>query len=268
MKKQTMKRHIMIAIGMAMLLAWSGMAHAQWNATSDFSINNGNPNGQWSYGTVDATTFGGNTFTTVFALDPSSSGSLFGSGMEGWFNGSRYHAHNQTGSTITFDSGDVPLGKLFTDLNATGATSLRWTAPALGSYDITGAFTGLVNQVLSDGSGYTKTNTTSRVRVVLNLATINTELFSAFIGLNGSGQADQSINSQSYATNLLLSAGDTLDFWVDFGDDPQSGTVSGKVFGDMTGLNATINAVVPEPTAVTMIGLGGLLLARAARRRR
>jgi hypothetical protein len=115
---------------------------------------------------------------------------------------------------------------------------LRFTATNAGIYSIDGDWESLdvgptINYVLKNGIALTP----------------------------GGSTADNSVFSYS---NISLAANDTIDFVVD------AGIFSGS---DMTGLRAEIIGVadvaaVPEPTTLTLFGLGGLGLAGIAKRRR
>ena len=92
---------------------------------------------------------------------------------------------------------------------------VRWTAPSSGRFCVQGAVAGLDFEFPTTTSFY----------VVLNSKKI---LFSATI--------DSYRSPLSFHHVLTVSAGDTLDFAVDFGQD-------GNYFGDSTGIQFKITQV-------------------------
>jgi hypothetical protein len=101
------------------------------------------------------------------------------------------------------------------------ASILRYTVPAAGAYDITGAFRDI-------GGGPVA------VDVLVNGASILAA---------GAGS-----DATAFTETEILAAGDFLDFVVDDADG---------IGSDSTGLTANI-ALVPEPAALGLLALGGL----------
>lgn len=177
-----------------------------------------NPNGNWAYGLTS--TLGG-AFTP---LGSGSCGNLVGwqlNGHEPWVLG------NPTASTQTCGTGQVPPNLL--DMHPGGAgqdSVVRWTAPAAGTFSISGLFEGI-----DPGP------TTTDVHVLLDGST---HLFDG--------------NISNFNAPLLfnltrtLAAGDTIDFAVGIGSD-------GSFIDDSTGLSATIvaSSSVPEPTTLALV---------------
>ena len=108
---------------------------ASYNAVSDFSIIKGNPNGVWSY--IDA-----NALLAIPSI---------GFGLSGWILpvggfGNEGVVQNITGATLTwqplgplFPAAIVPIDHLYLSTSINN-TVLRFTAPASGTYMITGGF--------------------------------------------------------------------------------------------------------------------------------
>jgi hypothetical protein len=165
--------------------------------------------------------------------------------------------HNTGGSlNNVFGGADWAPGQLaLHESGNVGATPgrsaiLRWTAPYTGEFKFIGRWAG-INDPADAGKA-----TTSRTRVVRNLATSNDQRFQYDLNFGGNG------NTAAYVEELSLTVGDTVDFIV--ANNPLEG-FGNEVNFDMTGLEALV-ITVPEPAPVTMMGLGGLLLALRARR--
>ena len=121
---------------------------------------------------------------------------------------------NTTSSTITSGSVQVPNNVLWLHPGPSGQYSIvRFTAPAAGTYTISGSFSGL------DNVGPTTTD----VHILQNGST---SLFSNNVSAFGAGPA--------FSVTPTLNAGDTIDFAVGYGAD-------GNYLNDSTGLNASIN---------------------------
>jgi hypothetical protein len=222
---------------LAFLLIVPASAGAIYNAAADFSLA-GNPNGVWSYGYE--TTLG--TFT-AYTLSTNAFG---GNGLlSAWYINNSLLApdlpaviKNTSGSTLTWGTVVQPADMLDLHPGQFGELSVvRFTAPADASY----IFSGLL-QGLDTG------NTTTHVFAQINGfsgATFPINLFGAFVPIDGT---------------LALSAGDRVDFLVDFGAD-------GNFFNDSTGLQLTVESV-PEPGTWTLLVAGIGLLGAFARRRK
>ena len=231
-------KSIAAACGCAALLASGVAAHAAtYSARNDFSIG-GNPNGVWSYGTLSSFTGGALT--------------LFGTAESNRdFNGERLWDNNGTiptraavydnvsGSTATISTVVVPTDQLILDGESFNA-DVRWTAPAAGTYNVSGLFQ------------REDTNAQSvSVRIVEN----GTAVLFSVDNFNGNG------SQQSFAiANLVLPAGATLDFAEGAGGQPNN---------DSTGLVATITNV-PEPgtLALGVLGAAATLVGLARKRKR
>ncbi len=231
-------KHI-LPIAAALALVATGSAHATtFDAVGDFSLSNGNPNGAWSY------LAGGSSLTTT------STACEGVTGFACWNNGGALPdlaivAKNVTGSTL---SGvpvgvTVPVNHLDLAPQDVVSVTVRWTAPAGGTYVVSGDFLGLAlneqaHSVAVDRNGVS----------LFNLANMDSQ-----------GQSDP------FATTLALAAGDTIDFIVNTGPGDTNQTGDGPLFLD-TGLTATITTV-PEPATATLFAAGLLGLGFAQRRR-
>ncbi len=193
-----------------------------YNAVVDFSSVN-NPAGTWSYGYKT-------TLTSAFTNYPSY-GQPFGAGIDFWLPNANGDccptiAKNTTGTTQTYVGTAVhPADLLNVHPGPNGEKStLRWTAPAAGSYQAAGRFQGIDTA-----------SSTTDVHILHN----NTEVWAN----NLSGYGSQA----PYNLTLSVNAGDVIEFLVGFGSN-------NSYSNDSTGLEAIItpsgsSTPTPTPTA-------------------
>jgi hypothetical protein len=196
-----------------------------WEVASEFN-DSANPSGVWSYCTKP-TTFA----TSCSLLSSPYADPLYPTDVVGWtdpsLDASVLHNVNPTpftNSNYTYPV-TLPAHAIALSPGASGQYAvLRFTAPATGSYKVSGQFYAL------DGTNYGPGiywNTTD-VHIVKNSTTT---VFSSNIDyLNGAKWA--SFTSKTVA----LKAGNTLDFQVGYGSN-------GNNYFDTTGLNAVIERI-------------------------
>ena len=182
-------------------------AGATFSAVTDFSIAQ-NPSGAWSYG-YRAT---GGSFTTF-----SSNANTFGAGADSWTQSGTccpMATRNNTGATYQYPNAPTvvqPSDVLNLHPGPSGERGVvKWTAPAAGTYTVSGRFQGI------DTGG-----TTSDVSITKNGAT----LFSGQV--NGYG------TQLPFSLSVTVAAGDAVEFTVGVGSN-------GTYNNDSTGLAATI----------------------------
>jgi len=185
-----------------------------FNAASDFSLINGNPNGVWSYG-----------FSTTLAgpptLDMHTSTTYICTGIEAW------HTiissiplpavyHNNTCATLACSTFSLAPRQLAFHPGPNCEFSIvRFTAPCTGIITINAAFSG------QDTHGPDAAD----VHVLHN----GVSLLSGFV--NGFGPG----TGPSLSTTLAVNSGDTIDFAVGCGSN-------GTFYFDTTGLDTTITS--------------------------
>jgi hypothetical protein len=188
---------------------------ADYDAARDFSIIS-NPNGVWSYGWTSSLGSPLNLYTVTDTTSVS--------GISAWLRSGTYYidppliAHNDTDSVIC-----VPVCVPPALLNVHPGpndelTVVRWTAPTSGNFFFQGVVVGL------DRGG----PTTTGFYLVHNSSDI---LFSTQINVYRLPVTFHHV--------LTVSAGDTLDFAVDFGQN-------GNYFGDSTGIQFMVTAFAPS----------------------
>jgi hypothetical protein len=223
---------------------------ATYDAARDFSIA-GNPNSVWSYGY--SATLGG-----PFVLDTLSATSLFGnSNFDAWLptnaeTSSPDHPFAARNTAATTEQGaglQLPPGGLGLHPGPDASneySTVRWTAPQSGLYDVAAAFTDRDNSPpLSATPG-----ATVDVHILLN----GISLYDAIIDRDGWG-----LGPSGYGSLLLLTAGDRIDFQVGRGNND-------TFIADSTGLVATITTV-PEPSTWILWSLACSTLFAVAWRR-
>lgn len=202
-------------VAFSCLLLFSQMSAAQtanfvtadYDAVRDFSIVS-NPNGVWSYGWTSTL---GSPLNLYTVMD-----STTFPGLSGWLEtGMTMYApplvgHNDTSSVLCFLSFCVPPTFLQVHPGVNNELSVvRWTAPATGNFLVQGKVVGL------DRLGPTSTN----FYLVRNSRNVPVTL--SIIGYQ---------MPQSFQRVIALSAGDTLDFAVDFGGNGYNADSTGIQF--------------------------------------
>lgn len=220
-------RLLALMIGGVFGLLSAANADVVHNAATDFSQAQ-NPNSVWSYGQSALLNSPFTLYTNTVREFPQ---------VESWNAGSGSFlnpsvSHNPAMSAVTVATITFPPGQLGVHPGEFGEYSVvRFVAPAAGAYSLTSSFTGI------DFHGPTSTD----VHVLLN----NSALFSGLVNSFGGGP--------SFATELILAAGDTIDFKVGVGGN-------GNYFFDTTGLAAQITRreAVPEPSSFVIFGICAL----------
>jgi len=216
----------------SILLFVTGFATAQaFNAASDFSPT-ANPNGDWSYGwsqsrgsgfnllpqTMNNCGYGVYTGTSLCEVFWAGSGICCFALTPGVF-------HNGNGEDIKAGTAVVPKGAIGLHPGPHGENAVvRWTAPAAGTYYVSGFFFGV------DTIG-----TTTDVAILHN----GTQLFagnvSGFYQYSPSMPASNGTSpTQAYHGLVTVAVGETIDFTVGYGQN-------GNYFNDSTGLEAIIS---------------------------
>lgn len=221
---------ILLSAQLSLMPAWAGV----YDAAADFSSTS-NPNGVWSYGWEASTgaTFILDTDHLDSGTISSWRGDIAGDGNPGVY-------RNDTGAAVSLGTVVFPPDTALLFHPGPGGQNavVRFTAPATGSYVVQAGFTG------QDFVG----GTTTDVHVLDN----NVSIFNGAV--NGYGN----FTGLSPDT-LFLTAGDTIDFTVGYGNN-------GTFLYDSTRLDATITtAGVPDggsTLGLLSFGLLGLGLLR------
>lgn len=236
-KRIVLRASFVVLLVAALGICLPGNALAQ-DIAGSFSATN-NPNGVWSYGSYTEST---STFTLLtFA------GTDCGTPLPYWSSGSGGFPvvlANNTGSTVPCSSSTWTLPTDTLNLHPTDTagvdSDVRWTAPAAGTYVISGSFSALDATTTLD-----------------SILVGGTSVFSTNI--------DSSNKSASFSLTETLSMGETIDFTVNC----CSGSDTAYDF-DSTGLQGSIepsSAVTPEPASFFLMGSGLLAMGGILRRR-
>jgi uncharacterized repeat protein (TIGR01451 family) len=190
-----------------------------------------NPNGVWSYGQFVES-------TSTFTLLPGQNAAFPTCGLPYW-SGTGYPdvIANNSGSTVSCGTVTVPNDTLWMHPTNTAGTDsdVRWTAPASGTYEITGSFSALDSTSTLDS-------------ILVN----GTPVFSTFICNPGNGNTCGTVNTRApFSVVKTLGAGSTVDFIVNC----CSGADQTFLF-DSTGLSGAIDANLSGLSLVSMSGTG------------
>jgi hypothetical protein len=184
---------------------------ADYDAVRDFSITS-NPNGVWSYGWLSSLGPPLNLYTVTDSTTFSGLSAWLATGMSMY--APPLVGHNDTDATLCYLSFCVPPGYLHLHPGVNNELSVvRWTAPISGTFFLQGAVRGL------------DAITTTRFLAVLNS---EGHLFSATV----TGQNPPVF----FHRTLTVSAGDTIDFLVTFGQNH-------SYFNDSTGIQFKLTKV-------------------------
>ena len=202
---------------------------ADYNAVRDFVSNTNTSSQTWQYGYSDTAGVGFTNYEANAAVPQYAYWNRTGGASE------MSVIYNRTGSTYSYNQSiHQPDDELNVAPGDDGRKSIvRWLAPAVGTYQVTGLFEGI------DGTG-----TTSDATIIKNGDTANPLLFGTGVPtpypippmqnpavnfVNGYG------TQVPFSFSITLVAGDTLDFRVGWG--------SNNSFSyDSTGFKATITA--------------------------
>jgi uncharacterized repeat protein (TIGR01451 family) len=190
-----------------------------------------NPNGVWSYGQFVES-------TSTFTLLPGQNAVSNTCGLPYWSGtGYPYVAANNSGATISCGTVTIPNDTLWMHpMNMAGTDSdVRFTAPASGTYEITGSFSAL-------------DTTTTLDSILVN----GTPVFSTFICNPGNGETCAPTNTRApFSVVKTLSAGNTVDFIVNCCSGPDQ-----TFLFDSTGLSGAIDSNLTGLSLVSMFGTG------------
>jgi len=219
-------------IALLILLVPGLAAGATFDAAADFSASQ-NPNGAWSYGYLS-----GSAFTAYASANTEFYGaSTWNRPLPAASDTYPLVFYNGSSGSLSYGTGSVLPGELGITSGPEGQIGvIRWTAPEAGLFDVAATFT-------RDDIG----------------------TMQVFVLLNGSAVFDALLNAQNlaaaYASQLTVSAGDTLDFAIGVGTDS-------SYVGDTADVTATLSAV-PLPAGGWLLATGIVALAsRSVVRRR
>jgi hypothetical protein len=202
----------------ARFLSARRLARTHFDAVTDFSLTNGNPNGQWTYGYVPYGLPPTGPFALLTTPTPDEGGIT---GWDQWSNGGYFEApfvvHNALGAVINFSGVTLPTNLLNMHPTLSVNSVVRWTAQTAGSYQVAGHFEGLATM-----------GTTTRAWIIVT-GTQQPVFNEQVIGFG--------IQHPFGFTVMGLNARDTIDFEVDRDTNPCGGT--GYCHGDEAAHDST-----------------------------
>lgn len=227
-----MRLHILSILALA-----SAAAIGSADLVGDYSITNGNPNGNWTYGSMN---FPAGTFTAFTTSGTTTLSSPTPATLEFWSSTNApalpmsYKLISGSLNGLNGGVGGINVGDVVLHPSASEFATARYTVPTTGLYDLDLWF--------GAGDGFTS-NGNVDVVLVHNTSTLFSVKNTAIGG--------------TFSSSLVnLAAGDTLDVMVGSGTD--------GFFYDSTPVNLKITAV-PEPASLAVMGIG---LAAISRRRK
>jgi hypothetical protein len=212
-------RILKTVIPLVLAMSASALA-ATYDAYTDFSISNGNPNGVWSYGW---------STTLLSTLNLYPHGFVDGTGNLDWNDPNHLFAGAPSvfANTTNNQQGTVPAHTAaFHPGQADEFSHYVWIAPTSGLFSLSATF------LLLDSGG-------TDVHILDN----GISLFAANLS---------PAIPQSFSTQIAVTAGDKIDFAVGYGPD-------GNFMHDSTAISATISTV-PEPATTSTFIAGAALL--------
>ncbi|MFO1484532.1 MAG: LamG-like jellyroll fold domain-containing protein [Verrucomicrobiaceae bacterium] len=211
------------------------------SAVADFDPNANNPSQTWQYGHTETN---GTGFTPYPAKVAGVPGNGLMAGWGGYFDGGVIF--NPTFQTQSYNGSGTnqPADELGMFPTSNGAKSVvRWTAPASGSYQVSGLFEGIEQY----GGG-----TTSDASIVKNGDTAHPLHFDSSDN-SGINYVNGYQTQKTFSFYVSVNAGDTLDFRVGWGSNNNYGY-------DGTGFKATITQIAaPLITNASFPFTGGQL---------
>ncbi len=217
---------LMAAFVLAIALLAPVHAATVWNFADDFSTTQ-NPNGAWSYGWVSSLGGSMGLYNQINRLS---------TGVPEWRYGTDdalphgMLCKNITGAVVPDNYSsqywEAGMAGLHPGSGGDIATA-RWTASSTVLVTVSAVFSGL---------SWAGGGTTTDVHVLRNGVSLFDGTVDGFVGRAAQGYSDAFGPSptQSFSTTMTVTAGDTLDFCVGFGN--------GSYAHDITGLAATVSA--------------------------
>ena len=190
-----------------------------------------NPNGVWSYGQYVES-------PAAFSLLTAQNAGFPTCGLPYWSDaGYPDVIANNSGLTQSCGTVTIPTDELWLHPTNTGGTDadVRWTAPADGTYEITGSFSALDSTSTTDS-------------ILVN----GTPVFSTFICNPGNGKTCTTVNTRApFSVAETLTKGSTVDFTVN------CCTLPGQNFlFDSTGLTGAIDSNLTGLSLAAIFGQG------------